>query len=157
MAETIYCRPDELGAVLSEEMERHVQDQRRMLTKGLKHIKRRVKEDAPRATGAFADSVQPYAGEPGTTWQRGGGNPDVPVESVMADWKPGEPVGIATDAPYSRKIIFHAGDKAGQVFKTTNRRRRIRAGQARKTYTKKVGAGWVERIVEEGNRLMEAE
>jgi hypothetical protein len=160
MAEVIHCRPEDLGDVLSEDLERHVESERRMLTRRLTHIQVEMVAEAPRLEGDFAASIRPYVGEPGPTWKRGGGGSDAgaaEVESTMADWTPGQNVGIATDAPQSRKLIFHAGDQTGKTYKSTSRRRRVREGQARKTFTKKVDAGWVERIVDEANRLTESE
>lgn len=156
MDETTFCRPEDLERVLLDDLERHVEDQRRMLTRGLGYIKSRVKADAPRFRGDFAESVEEYVGEPGVTWHRNGGSRNSSVEATMQGWRAGQEVGIATDAPYSRKLIFHAGEDKGRVTRRNRRSRSVATG-ARRTYTKKVGAGWVEKIVDEGNRRMESE
>jgi hypothetical protein len=160
MADVIHCSLDELDQVLLDDADRHVEEVRAQLTEGLTYIQEEVVAQAPRLEGDFAASVRPYAGEPKATWRRGGGGGDAgaaEVESAMEGWRPGEEVGVGTDAPYSRKLIFHAGDKTGQVYRSTRRRRGIRKGQRRKTYTKRVGAGWVDNIVADANRLMGTE
>ena len=159
MAETIICTPDELGQVLLENQNQHVEGQRRMLTRGLGYIKKHMRQEAPRYRGDFAESIEEYVGEPGPTWSRGGGggNTSGSVEATMNTWKPGQEVGIATDAPYARKLIFHAGENKGVVSRRNRRGRRVRTS-VRRTYTKKVGAGWVDKIVDAANRqMMESE
>lgn len=151
--ETTYCRPEELGQVLNEDMRRHVEDQRRMLTQGLDFIQKQIRAEAPRESGAFADSVQPYRGEPGSTWERGGGGQGPEAEDVMAGWQPPEEVGIATDAPYGRKLMLHAGENKGRLTRRNRRGRQVATGQ-RRTYTSKVQKGWVEKIVDQANRQM---
>jgi len=152
----VLATPETLGAILQEDLEEHVREQGRMLTRGLSHIQTRMVAGAPRGAGDFAASIRPYEGEPGQTWERGGGGGTAgasEVKAVMAGWTPGREVGIATDAPYSRKLIFHAGEDKGRVSKRN--RGRNRPTGARRTYTRKVKHGWVERIVDEANRDME--
>lgn len=157
----ITCSPEKLGRVLDEDLAEHLETQRQRLVRGMSYIQTEIVNQAPRYQGDFAASVRPYHGTPGRTWRRGGGGNDAgaaEVKGVLDEWTPGEEVGIATDAPYSRKLIFNAGDQTGKTYADPrNRRRKYRYGQAKKTYTKKVGAGWVDKIVAEGNRRMETE
>lgn len=152
----IIATPETLGAILEEDMDRHVAEQGRMLARGLTHIQTRMVAEAPRAAGDFAASIRPYEGAPGQTWERGGGGGVAgagEVNAVMAGWMPGREVGIATDAPYSRKLVFHAGEDKGRVSKRN--RGKNRPTGARRTYTRKVKPGWVDRIVDAANREME--
>lgn len=135
MSEVVTCTLEELGDVLLDDADRHVEEVRANLTRGLSYIQGELVAQAPRASGDFAASVRPYVGEPGATWSRGGGGSEAgaaEVAEVMEQWQPGQEVGAATDAPYSRKLIFHAG-----------------------TYTKKAAHGWVDTIVRQANALME--
>jgi hypothetical protein len=154
--ETVYCRPEDLGKELSKDLGRHVEDQRRMLTRGLDFLQAEMRRQAPRGKGDFADSIQPYRGEPDSTWKRGGGGDGPGAEDVMAGWQPPEEVGVATDAPYGRKLIFHAGEEKGVVSRRNRRGRRVATGK-RRTYTTKASPGWVEKIVDQANREMERE
>lgn len=152
----ILATPETLEAILLDDFEDHVREQGRMLTRGLTHIQTRMVAEAPRDKGDFAASIRPYEGEPGQTWERGGGGATAgagEVNAVMAGWTPGREVGIATDAPQSRKLVFHAGEDKGRVSKRN--RGRNRPTGARRTYTRKVKGGWVERIVDDANREME--
>jgi hypothetical protein len=152
----IVATPDTLEAVLLEDMDRHVEEQARMLARGLGYIQRRMVAEAPRDKGDFAASIRPYEDEPGQTWERGGGGGDAgqgEVDAVMSGWTPGHEVGIATDAPYSRKLVFHAGVDKGRVSKR-NRGRNRPTGE-RRTYTRKAPHGWVEKIVDAAAREME--
>jgi hypothetical protein len=149
----IHATPATLESILMEDFDDHVRGQGRMLTRGLTSIQRDFRAQAPKDSEAFADSAQPYVGEPGETWARGGGGKGPTVESVMAGWTPGQEVGIATDAPYSRKLVFHAGEDKGRVSKRN--RGKNRPTGARRTYTRKVKPGWVEKVVDAANREME--
>jgi hypothetical protein len=155
----IVATPETLGGILQEDFDDHVRGQGRMLTRGLTSIQRDFRAQAPKDSEAFADSAQPYVGEPGETWARGGGGKGPTVESVMDGWTPGQEVGIATDAPYSRKLIFQPGENRGKVTKRRGNRYRNQYGTfgetRRRTYTTKVKRGWVEKIVDAANREME--
>lgn len=148
--ETITCDLADLGGVLEAEGDRMLEDYRERLGEAVSLVERRMEQQVPRQTGDLAASIQPYVGEPGATWSRGGGGRDTgdaEVKSALQEWQPGEEVGVATDAPYGRKIIMNAGDQTGRKY----RERR----KARVTYTKKVAAGWVDVIVADANRLLE--
>jgi hypothetical protein len=132
-SETITCRPEELGGVLKADLARHIEIQRQMLETGVGYMAERAAAEAPRDKGDFAASIRPYAGTPGRTWKRGGGGGTsgrAEAAAVARAWRPGEEIGIASDAPYGRKLFFHAG-----------------------RYTKKVARGWLDRIVKAANKL----
>lgn len=157
MPETVTCDLEDLASVLDDEAERYVEEMRGRLTKAATHLQVQLEAQVPRYAGDLASSIQPYVGEPGPTWRRGGGGSDAgaaQVEAVMQEWEPGQEVGVATDAPYGRKILMHAGDRSAR------RRKQGRRGVGRKggklaTFTKQVAAGWVDVIVAEANRELE--
>ena len=149
----------DLAGILDDQAEiMAVEHVRSRLILGMTHVLERIQQEAPRQTGAFVSSVWPYVGQPGATWSRQGGAmaSASDVERVMAQWQPGQECGIATDAPYSRKIILQAGDHTGQKYKQGRRSRGVRKGSAIPTYTRHVSPGWVDVIIAEANQLMEA-
>lgn len=165
MSEVVTCTLDQLGDVLVADLDRHVEGVRAKLTKVVTYVQTEMAAQAPRDRGDFAASIRPYAIEPGgdppPSWARNSGGATAgaaDVEAVMQGWKPGQEVGVYSDAPYSRKEIFQAGDMTGQTYKHTEKRSWKgvhRKGQKRRTYTKKVPHGWVDTIVLQANRLAE--
>lgn len=159
---TTTVTPEQLGDALMEDFARLERDQRAMLKRGIGHLQVKAVREAPRDKGDFAHSLTPYVAEPGATWQRGGGSDagQAEVDAVVDSWHPGQTLGIATDAPYGRKLIFHAGEDKGVVSRRNRRGRRVSTG-TRRTYTKKVSGAWLEKIMDESvevmNRTPEAE
>lgn len=117
---------DDLAEGLTEQL-------RAKVGRAVHHLYARTVLDSPRLEGAFAASWWPFLGTPSPTWAEGDTSPagEAAVQAIVDAWQPGDRIGIATDAPQARKLVFHAA-----------------------RYTKKARPGWLELILSEAKAVL---
>lgn len=117
---------DDLADGLTEQL-------RAKVGRAVHHLYARTVLDSPRLEGELAASWWPFLGMPSPSWVEGDTSPagDAAVQAIVEAWQPGDRIGIATDAPYARKLVFHTA-----------------------RYTKQARPGWLDLILSEARAIL---
>ena len=107
---TVWYEPHEINAFLEAFRGQAIAKIRLQMAQLMLFLLEALQSGSPRLTGAFADSWQPYVGDP-PTGDFTGPATAVDVVRLMQSWVPGMPLGISTTKPYARRLAFHGWSK----------------------------------------------